>query len=191
MSEERERPPPSTPSQPAAKRARLSSAAAEPVFGRLEVTADINSEDIIRISSKRLGDNRPVVDHISDDTFAALGPREQAHAMLDKILRHSDRPTFTCIARLASDTDKAAQLIPTPAVTWGVTHGVLQNGIGETKAVLAPEFDGSVLSRRTLDAALEKWSAWGKPDIKLKLLVDEMEVLEPHARSVELLVIQQ
>ncbi|KAK2065395.1 hypothetical protein LY76DRAFT_670483 [Colletotrichum caudatum] len=104
---------------------------------------DIESEDIIRISSKRLGDNRPVIDHISDDTFTLLGPREQAHAMLDKIIRHT------------------------------------------------PEFDGSVLSRRSLDAALEKWSAWGKPDIKLKLLVGEMEALEPRARSVELLVIQQ
>ncbi|EFQ28771.1 uncharacterized protein GLRG_03915 [Colletotrichum graminicola M1.001] len=151
----------------------------------------MNSEDIIRISSKRLGDNRPVIDHLSDDTFAILGPREQAHVMLDKILRHSDKPTFTCIARLVPDTEKAVTPISTAGVAQGVTPGVLHHGIGETKVVPAPDLDGSVLSRRSLDAALEKWSTGGKPDIKLKFLVDEMERLEPQARSVELLVIQR
>ncbi|KAK2013971.1 hypothetical protein LZ32DRAFT_657572 [Colletotrichum eremochloae] len=191
MDENRERSPPVTLSQPSTKRARLSSAAVEPVFGRLKVIADPNSEHIIQISSRRLGDNRPIIDHISDDTFAVLGPREQAHVVLDKILRHSDKPTFTCIARLVSDTEQAVPINSTPAVALGVPHGDLHDGIGETRAVPAPELDGSVLSRRSLDAALEKWSVWGRPDIELKLLVDEMKTLEPQARSVELLVIQQ
>ncbi|KAK1597988.1 uncharacterized protein LY79DRAFT_324930 [Colletotrichum navitas] len=191
MGAEREKSPSDSPSQPSSKRARLSSAAVEPVFGRLEVTADINSEDIIRISSKRLGDKRPIIDHLSDDTFAIIGPREQAHVMLDKILRHSDNPTFTCIARLVPGTEKASTPISTVAVSPGVTHEVLHHGIGETKAVPAPELEGSVISRRSLDAALEKWSTWGNPDVKLKFLVDEMERLEPQARSVELLVIQR
>ncbi|KAK1999019.1 hypothetical protein LX36DRAFT_499369 [Colletotrichum falcatum] len=191
MSRKRDISPPGTPSQPSTKRVKLSSAAAEPVFERLEVTADMNSEDIIRISRRRRGDNRPIVNHRSDDTFAILGVREQAHIMLDKILRHSDNPTFTCIARLVSDTEKAAPSISTPAVACGVTQGVLHNGIGETMAVPAPELNGPVISRHSLDAALKKWSAWGKPDIKLRLLVDEMEDLEPQARFVELLVIRK
>ncbi|KAK1980047.1 hypothetical protein LZ30DRAFT_771766 [Colletotrichum cereale] len=175
---ERENPPPVTPSQPSAKRARLSSAAVEPVFGRLEVTADFNSDDIIHISSKRLGETRSVVDHISDDTFAIRGPRD-------------NKATFTCVARFVADTEKAVPAVSTPPVARSMTHGLLRNDVGEAKTVPAPELDGPVLSRGSLDTTLEKWSAWGRPNMKLKLLIDEMTSIEPQARSVELLVTQE
>ncbi|KZL68961.1 hypothetical protein CI238_09522 [Colletotrichum incanum] len=175
----REPSPSATFSQSCNKRARLSSAADKPIFGRLEIAADTNCKNIIQVNSKHVGENKSIIDHLSDDTFALCGPREQAHAMLDKILDHSNKATFTCIARLVSDTEKAAEPKPSPA-----------GAHNETEVLPATEPDGSVLTRHSLRAALDKWLAWGSPSIKLELLVDEMASLEPQGRSVELLVIQ-
>ncbi|GKT89798.1 hypothetical protein CT0861_03592 [Colletotrichum tofieldiae] len=168
----------------------MSSAADKPIFGRLEIAADISSENVIQVSSKNPGENKSIIDHLADDTFALCGPREQAHVMLDKVLGYSDKTTFTCIARLVSDTEKAVEPTPAPAVAQKKTVGGPYNGIDETEALPATEPDGSVLTRRSLRAALGKWTAWGKPPIKLKLLVDELASLEPQGRSVELLVTQ-
>ncbi|KAK1633689.1 hypothetical protein BDP81DRAFT_473834 [Colletotrichum phormii] len=77
------------------KRARQSSTPAKPVFGRLQVTAD--TDGISQVTSHRPG--QAVVDLIADDVFALHGPREQAHEMLDKIMKHSNGSVFTAVYR--------------------------------------------------------------------------------------------
>ncbi|EXF77156.1 hypothetical protein CFIO01_10928 [Colletotrichum fioriniae PJ7] len=81
-------------SQPPAKRVKLSSPAPnniKPVFGRLDVALNTDDSGDITVNisnTRRLG--KPVVDHVSDETFAFYGSRQQAHAMLDRILDHSE-----------------------------------------------------------------------------------------------------
>ncbi|KXH60377.1 hypothetical protein CSAL01_05758 [Colletotrichum salicis] len=77
------------------KRARQSSPPAKPVFGRLQVTAD--TDGISQVTSHRPG--QAVVDLIADDVFALHGPREQAHEILDKIMKHSNGSIFTAVSR--------------------------------------------------------------------------------------------
>ncbi|UQC78560.1 uncharacterized protein CLUP02_04037 [Colletotrichum lupini] len=68
------------------KRARQSSPPAEPVFGRLQVTAD--ADGISQVTNKC--PDQAVVDFIADDAFASYGPREQAYKMLDKMMEHGN-----------------------------------------------------------------------------------------------------
>ncbi|KXH60928.1 hypothetical protein CNYM01_10996 [Colletotrichum nymphaeae SA-01] len=80
------------------KRARQSSPPAEPVFGRLQVTAD--ADGISQVTNKR--PDQAVVDFIADDVFASYGPREQAYKMLDKMMEHGNGSVFTCVVRFVS-----------------------------------------------------------------------------------------
>ncbi|KAI3555142.1 hypothetical protein CABS01_08244 [Colletotrichum abscissum] len=77
------------------KRARQSSPPAEPVFGRLQVTAD--ADGISQVTKKR--PDQVVVDSIADDAFASYGSREQAYKMLDKMMEHGNGEVFTCVVR--------------------------------------------------------------------------------------------
>ncbi|GKT40037.1 uncharacterized protein ColSpa_00218 [Colletotrichum spaethianum] len=135
----------------------------KPVFGRLEVFADTNAEGIVRIDKKRRDRSKPVIHYLSDDTFALCGSREQAHAMLSKILSYSDKAMFTCVARLVTDAEKAVESTPRPALTQHEIHDSLHNDTSKTKSLPTSKLDGTVLSRRSLDAALKKWSDWGNP----------------------------
>ncbi|KAJ3945634.1 uncharacterized protein N0V96_003971 [Colletotrichum fioriniae] len=97
--------------QPLAKRVKLSSPAPnniKPVFGRLDVALNTDDSGDITVNvsnTRRLG--KPVIDHLSDETFAFHGSRQQAHAMLDKILDHSDNEIIMGIVSLQPDTSKA------------------------------------------------------------------------------------
>ncbi|KAK1481560.1 hypothetical protein CCUS01_16019 [Colletotrichum cuscutae] len=77
------------------KRARQSTPPAEPVFGRLQVSAD--ADGISQVTNKR--PDQVVVDSIADDAFASYGSREQAFKMLDKMMEHGNGEVFTCVVR--------------------------------------------------------------------------------------------
>ncbi|KXH46407.1 hypothetical protein CSAL01_08872 [Colletotrichum salicis] len=92
----------------------------KPVFGHLDVA--LNNDDsgdiTVNISNtRRLG--KPVIDHISDETFAFHGSRQQAHAMLDRILDHSEN-AITGIVSLRPDTSEVAPQSKTPTITKDV-----------------------------------------------------------------------
>ncbi|UQC86933.1 uncharacterized protein CLUP02_12435 [Colletotrichum lupini] len=111
-------------SQPPAKRVKLSSPASDntkPVFGRLGVI--LNTEDAgditVNISNtRRLG--KPVIDHLSEETFAFHGSRQQAHAMLDRILDHSENTIIMGIVSLQPDISEATPQSKAPATVQAV-----------------------------------------------------------------------
>ncbi|KAJ0311898.1 hypothetical protein COL5a_005496 [Colletotrichum fioriniae] len=106
-------------SQPPAKRVKLSSPAPnniKPVFGRLDVALNTDDSGDITVNisnTRRLG--KPVIDHLSDETFAFHGSRQQAHAMLDRILDHSENTIIMGMVSLQPDTSKAAPQSKVPA----------------------------------------------------------------------------
>ncbi|KAL2875360.1 hypothetical protein SGCOL_009402 [Colletotrichum sp. CLE4] len=108
-------------SQPSAKRVKLSSPASDnikPVFGRLDVAFNTDDSGDITANinnTRRLG--KPVIDHISDDTFAFHGSRQQAHAMIDRILDYSENVIITGIVSLRPDTSEVAPQFKTPTTT--------------------------------------------------------------------------
>ncbi|KAK1638243.1 hypothetical protein BDP81DRAFT_392859 [Colletotrichum phormii] len=108
-------------SQPSAKRVRLSSPASDnikPVFGHLDVALNTDDSGDITVNisnTRRLG--KPVIDHISDETFAFHGSRQQVHAMIDRILDYSGNAIITGIVSLRPDTSEVAPQFKTPTTT--------------------------------------------------------------------------
>lgn len=110
--------------QPPAKRAKLSSSAPEsikPVFGRLDVAFDTDDSGDVTVNisnTRRLG--KPVIDHLSDETFAFHGSRQQLHAMLDRVLDHSENTIIMGIVSLQPDTSEATPQSKAPATVQAV-----------------------------------------------------------------------
>ncbi|KXH31432.1 hypothetical protein CSIM01_04051 [Colletotrichum simmondsii] len=111
-------------SQLPAKRVKLSSSAPEnikPVFGRLDVALDTDDSGDVTVNisnTRRLG--KPVIDHLSDEAFAFHGSRQQLHAMLDRILDHSENTIVMGIVSLQPDTSETTPQSKAPATVQAV-----------------------------------------------------------------------
>ncbi|KAK0371949.1 hypothetical protein CLIM01_10686 [Colletotrichum limetticola] len=212
-------------SQPPAKRVKLSSPASDntkAVFGRLGVI--LNTEDAgditINISNtRRLG--KPVIDHLSEETFAFHGSRQQAHTMLDRILDHSEDTIIMGIAPAtvqAVDVTGAASENSTvtkrktpmkqrPATSIAMektapagerplaptaTHQSRQtSNVADNPKPFAPQNSSLVLSRGHLETAYRVWTTCGRRTTKLQTLLKKFPENDRPNPSVECMVLQK
>ncbi|KAG7058759.1 hypothetical protein JMJ77_0006130 [Colletotrichum scovillei] len=144
-------------SQPPAKRIKLSSSAPEnvkPVFGRLDVALNTDDSGDVTVNvsnTRRLG--KPVIDHLSDETFAFHGSRQQVHAMIDRILDYSENSIITGIVSLQPDTSESAPQSKTPITTEVLKSTATVATVSESRA--SPNPDTSMSERLAKSTATE------------------------------------
>ncbi|KAK1449727.1 hypothetical protein CMEL01_07063 [Colletotrichum melonis] len=143
--------------QPPAKRVKLSSAPDnnnKPVFGRLDVALNTDDSGDITVNisnTRRLG--KPVIDHLADETFAFHGSRQQVHAMIDRILDHSNNAIITGIVSLRPDAIEAASQSKAPMTTQAVESASPAATVSENRA--DPKPDTSTNERPAKSATTE------------------------------------
>ncbi|KXH26874.1 hypothetical protein CNYM01_09133 [Colletotrichum nymphaeae SA-01] len=143
-------------SQLPAKRVKLSSAASDnikPVFGRLDVALNTDGSGDVTVNvsnTRRLG--KPVIDHLSDETFAFHGSRQKVHAMIDRILDYSEKSIITGIVSLQPDTSESAPQSKAPMTTQAVESAAAAATVSENQThpeSYTPTNEGSVKSTAT------------------------------------------